>query len=265
MNSKKTLLAAVGGLALLTGSVQAALIGSFDFDTASGWLADGSAETRNSADNSIIDCGPGALPGANGCGLAFSGAQEVGPDGYTTVDWFSNGGVGPSGLDIDSLSGTLITGGGWVDTGVITHRNFILPSPATTLHTLDLLSQFSITSPLLLGPASETFDISFEETANQGGCPPPNPLGSECDDFFTISGLPDPIVFEIDGITYTIEFRLMGGDGFIVEDNTLYTRENEANTLFVQAQVTARQVPEPATLGILGLGLLLLNRRKFIK
>ncbi|MFT7399252.1 MAG: hypothetical protein ACI832_002505, partial [Rheinheimera aquimaris] len=75
MKSKKTLLAAVGGLALLTGSAQAALIASFDFDTASGWLADGSAQTRNSANNSIINCAAGALPGTNGCGLTFSGAQ----------------------------------------------------------------------------------------------------------------------------------------------------------------------------------------------
>lgn len=264
MKSKKTLLAAVGGLALLTGSAQAALIASFDFDTASGWLADGSAQTRNSADDSIINCAAGDLPGTNGCGLTFYGAQEV-TDGYNSVDWFSNGGVGPSGLDIVSLSGTLMTDGAWVDTGIITHRNFILPSPATTLHTLDLMSEFSITSPLLLGPASDTFDISFVETPNQGGCPPPNPLGSSCDDAFTIDGLPEAIVFEIDGITYTIEFRLFGGEGFIVADNTLYTREDEENTLFVQARVTARQVPEPATLGILGLGLLLLNRRKLMK
>lgn len=264
MKSKKTLLAAVGGLALLSGSVHAALIESFDFAASSGWLADGSAQTRDSSTNTIINCASGALPGDNGCGLTFSGDQEV-TDGYNSVDWFSNSGAGPSGLDIDSLSGTLITGGDWATTGIITHRNFVLPSPATSLHTLDLMSEFLITSPVALGPASEVFDISFVETPNQGGCPPPNPLGSSCDDAFTIDGLPPPIVFEIDGITYTIEFRLFGGEGFIVEDNTLYTRESDENTLFVQARVTARQVPEPATLGILGLGLLLLNRRKFIK
>jgi len=266
MKSKKTLLATVGGLALLSGSAQAALIGAFDFDTASGWLADGTAVTYDSGANANLNCAAGALPGANGCGLTFSGLQEI-TDGHTTVNWFSNGGQGPSGLDIQSNSGTLVTNGGWFDTGVITHRNFSLPSPATTLRNLNLGSEFSITSPFAFGPAVGAFNIGFTETPNQGGCPAPNPLGSACDDFFSISGIPLPIVVEIDGIVYTFTFRLQGGEGFIVDDNTLYTREGGQNTLFVQAMVTARevQVPEPATLGILGLGLLLLNRRKFIK
>ncbi|QBL09613.1 PEP-CTERM sorting domain-containing protein [Rheinheimera sp. D18] len=265
MNSKKSLLATVGGLALLSGSVQAALIGSFDFATSSGWLADGTATTYNSQTNTSANCNSGALPGVNACGLTFSGAQELGPDGYTTVDWFSNGGAGPSGLDIASISDTLMTNGGWVNTGEITHRNYVLPSPATTLRDLNLLSSFQIVSPFVSAPAFGNFGIQFTETTNTNPCPAPNPLGSVCDDFFEISGLPAPLSFTIDGYTYNIEFRLFGGVGFIVADNTLYTRESATNNLFVQARVTATQVPEPATLGILGLGLLLLNRRKLIK
>jgi hypothetical protein len=264
MKSKNTLLATVGGLALLTGSAQAALIGSFDFSTASGWMADGTATSYNSAGaGTNLACAPGALPGANGCGLTFSVASGL-TDAYEMLEWYSNSGAGPSSLNIDSFDDTLITNGGWVDTGEITHGNFILPSPATTLRTVDLLSAFTITNPAL-GVSAATFAISFMESPNGAPCPAPNPLGSECDDWFEISGLPLPIVFVIDGYQYTIEFRLFGGVGFVVADNTLYTRENAENNLFVQARVSARQVPEPATLGILGLGLLLLNRRKFLK
>jgi hypothetical protein len=264
MKSKTTLLATVGGLALLAGSVQAAVIGAFDFTAKSGWLADGvNSTTHNSAGpGSTLVCAAGALPGTNGCGLTFSVAAGL-TDAYETVDWYSNSGSGPSGLDIDSFTDTLLTGGAWVNTGEITHRNAILPSPATTLRTVDLLSSFDITSPLL-GALSDTFAISFMETPNSDPCPAPNPLASECDDWFDISGIPAPIVFTIDGYQYTIEFRLFGGDGFLVAENRLYTREDATNNLFVQARVTARQVPEPATLGILGLGLLLLNRRKLI-
>jgi hypothetical protein len=265
MKSKNTLLAAVGGLALLSGSAQAALIGSFDFTTASGWMADGvNSTTYNSATATILDCAAGTTNASNGCGLAFSGSNDV-PMGWTTVDWFSHNTFEPtpSGLDIASFAGTLFSNGAWVDTGEITHRNVSLPSPATSLLTLDLLSSFTITDPAL-GAFSDTFFIEFKESPNQAPCPEPNTLGSICDDWFELSGLPAPIVFVIDGYQYTIEFRLFGGAGFVLAENTLYTREDATNNIFVQARVMARQVPEPATLGILGLGLLLLNRRKLM-
>lgn len=265
MKSKKTLLATVAGLALLSGSAQAAMIGSFDFTTASGWLADGvNSTTYDSDTDTTLDCDAGATNAANNCGLEFSGANEV-PMGWTSVDWFSHNTFfeGSSGLDVDSYDDTLLTNGLWVNTGEITHRNVSLPSPATTLLTLDLFSTFTITSPAL-GAFSDTFFIQFVETPNQEPCPEPNVLGSECDDYFELSGLPTPIVFTIEGYQYTIMFRLFGGDGFVLAENTLYTREDATNNIFVQAKVTARQVPEPATLGILGLGLLLLNRRKLL-
>lgn len=265
MKSKLYLHAAVGGLALLSASVQAAMIPAFNFETASGWLADGSAFTRTTGQIAWNDCDAGATDAQNNCGLTFSGNQEV-TDGYTTVDWYGNNDVGPSGLDIESYDGNLVTNGGWVDTGMITHRNRLLPTPATTLKMLNLISTFQLTNPIALGPTPGAFGIEFTETTNSDPCPAPNPLGSICDDFFTLSGLPSPISFIVDGYVYTITFRMADADGFALEDNILYTREGADNSLKVQAQITAREVtvPEPATLGILGLGLLLLNRRKFI-
>ncbi|WP_397471605.1 THxN family PEP-CTERM protein [Rheinheimera sp.] len=265
------LVAALGSAVLFAGSAAAAPL-SLTFETSSGWLADGlnyngyAPQTRHrNGVETVYDCAAGATKAANGCGLEFYNAADGIAQGYTSVDWGNPLVAGQySGLDIASYDGVLEADAGWVDTGMITHRNRMVRSGSVTLAELNLFTVFDIVSPFV-AQASSAFGISFTETVN-------NPYGycdadiqfSEvpCDDYFNISGIPLPIEFTFEGRKYVIEFRLWGDadSGFLIEDNLLRTAENSDNDLFVQARLVS--VPEPATIAVLGMGLLMLSLRR---
>lgn len=234
------------------------------FVTDSGFLANGmsvngftpSTRSRDSFGNEThFNCAAGTTNATNQCGLTFSDASGL-TDAYKTLDWGTPvNGSGQSGLDIESYSDFLIAGGGWIDTGMITHRNQPIVSGSKSLKAINLLSEFQIVDPFLAGAAA-TFGINFVETPNNAGlCGPLQITNVPCDDFFTISGIPEAIDFILDSRKYQIQFRLAAGEGFFLEgDNLLVTGETGINTLFIQARLV--DVPEPATLAILGAGLL---------
>lgn len=265
------LVAALGSAVLFAGSAVAAPL-SLEFNTSSGWLADGleyngyTAQTRHrNGVETIYNCAAGATNALNGCGLEFYNDASGIDQGYTSVDWGNPLVAGQySGLDIASYNGVLEEGAGWVDTGMITHRNRMVRSGSVTLAELNLFTVFDIVSPFI-AQASSAFGITFTETVNNpyGYCDSDIQFSDEpCDDYFNISGIPLPIEFTFEGRKYVIEFRLWGDadSGFIVEDNLLVTAENSDNNLFVQARLVA--VPEPATIAVLGMGLLMLGFRR---
>jgi hypothetical protein len=269
------LVAALGSAVLFACSASASTL-SLTFETQSGWLADGltyngyapKTRSRNGVET-VYNCTAGATNALNGCGLTFYNAASGITQGYTSVDWGNPVTAGQfSGLDIDSYNGVLDADGAWIDTGMITHRNRKVRSGSKTLSELNLFTMFDIVSPFVT-QVSSAFGISFTETFNHaalGSCDPEIQFSSmPCDDYFNISGIPQPIKFTLAGRKYMIEFRLWGdvGSGFLINDNLLRTSEGTDNDLFVQARLVS--VPEPTTLAVMGLGLLMLNLRRRIK
>lgn len=119
--------------------------------------------------------------------------------------------------------------------------------------------------------SDEAITIGLTETPNQtniANCAPPNPVLTACDDFFsfTEAGLASLNFFANDGSAWVAEFRLWNFLDSAVIGSTIYTGEELVSSLDVQVRVTqVSSVPEPATLGIFGLGLLglgLAKRRK---
>lgn len=116
----------------------------------------------------------------------------------------------------------------------------------------------------------DTITLTLTETRNVGPCAIPNPTGSTapCDDFFTFTavGLADLLFTASDGTEWTVSFQLANFvNSFFDGINTVYTAENATSSLDVQMMLTQRtpaEVPEPGTLGILGLGLLGLGMAK---
>lgn len=264
----KTLLS-VSALSIATfiGSAQAAIIPAMDFATKSGWLADGVNSTSKQANGTVYDCAAGTTDAANGCGLTFTGAAGL-PNAYDTVTWGST--TAKSGLNIVSQSGTLVTNGAWVQTGLITHTNKTIPAGSRSLYTLDLNTLFTLINPPL-GSKSANIGVKFNETPNQQSanlCPGFQLSNTPCDDTFEIKLDLPAIKFTIGKELYTITFKLnplsgvtqsvVNPDGSIV----LVTREGTVNQLELLAQLTMSEVSAPATVGMLGLSLVMLGLRR---
>jgi len=270
MEFKTLLKASALSIATFVGSAQAALIPAIDFATKSGWLADGVNSSSKQANGTVYDCAAGTTNATNGCGLTFTGAAGL-TNAYTDVSWGSSN--AKSGLNIVSQAGTLVTNGAWVQTGLITHSNKTIPTGSRSLYTLDLETLFTLVNPAL-GANTAKVGIQFNETpnlANPAKCPTPQLSTTGCDDTFLINLNLPAIKFVVGNEKYSISFKLnplsgvtqsvVNPDGSVV----LVTREGTVNQLELLAQLTmtkAKAVSAPATVGMLGLSLVLLGLRR---
>jgi hypothetical protein len=177
-----------------------------------------------------------------------------------------------SGLRVLGHSGSISTGalideelglsdwGGWVTISTVQHQNRTIAIAASTLKSADIYSELSIGS--LTNP--NTVPILFKETTNTRPCDPPNPLGSVCDDYFTYATVSfQNIVFPYGDHLYEVAFQLANPvSAFVVagDPNTyVYTKERSTSSIDVQMKIREVGIiptPEPATLSLLGLGLL---------
>jgi len=155
----------------------------------------------------------------------------------------------------------------WTSISTLTHNNVLIPQ-ATNWGPQNIWGRFILTDTN--GPDTVRLDsdkaltIKFTETSNVLPCPTPNPNGSTCDDKFTFTGLGlDSLAFTANDLSNWIaEFRIGNLINAIQLDQTVYTAEGISSHFDLQVRVTrviegpVLQIPEPATLALLGVGLL---------
>lgn len=238
--------------------------------------------------------------------LDFDNSQGLIPsfaNSNTTLRWTSNLSVPPatSSLSINSYTSASSpsaaippdnngewNAGEWFRIDQLIQNNQILSVPSTVpnpnpLWIANIIGNFSVYkdaafSDLLKADLGSVTTVKYWETTNTAGCPlSPNPLGSVCDDVYTVMQLSlAPISFILDGYKYEISFRLEPGLNTLVCDGSpipecdaeagsqpgagelfkVFAREGFNSEIFVAAAWTASKIPEPGVLGLLGIGLM---------
>jgi hypothetical protein len=270
-----TFLLSVG---LLAAPASAVMITNWDYEVNSGFSAFSPVFDPVTAPFAVQSANPGTL---GGLPTRLSWGQTG------TTNTLPNPAL-QSFLDVtDPIIGTgaddVVTNGPEAPGAVLTHGNFVInrntTDPNRSLETATLTTQLTLdpTAPpevAGIGPIGPLgpidFNILFEETRNAGPCP----SGAvPCPDIFVLTN-PEALDFLLPGASlpapandfdYTISLRLEGlttlqdpacaavGEGAGCQG--LLTQENLENSFQAFFQITARPVniPEPATLGMLGL------------
>jgi hypothetical protein len=191
-----------------------------------------------------------------------------------------------SALQLNTFQGQISDNNTFVDLTELVHFNRVIDGDSRTLGTVSITAQLSLNpNPGGPFPNQNTIDIGFLETLNIAPCnETQNPLGSVCDDIFSVLTLGgfDPIPFTFNGQNFVMEFSLRppcdnvigtapgeggqgtiqifqcNGDTFAINFDTLqvYASENQDSSIFVIARIRGVEVPGPATAVLVGLGLL---------
>ena len=193
--------------------------------------------------NTFTTIGWGCNLGGNNC--ASPGNTVVGVDPRTNA--------ARSSLLLEGRAGTIDDDGVFVTISHLEHKN-----TAITGQTLQNVLISSILRISTVPPTSDASDIliAFKETPNKGPCA--NNTGSgPCEDFFTFDfNALAPLVITDNGQEYLVTFQLANfvNAFFDTSTGTVFTAENTTSAVDIQMAIT--KVPEPATLMLLGTGLI---------
>ena len=265
MKPSKVLVAIAVVAAVLGMSSVAAMALPFQVEVRVGWV-----NATGLCDNGLGTC------------LGFSGAGGFGAGTSTILNWDKNSAALDSSLSIGALpdvsatppfdgfrTGTIDVGE-TVRTAMIRHTNNAIPSSNHALSSITLRTLLRILTPdgttEIIGEGTGgDFDvsISFLETTNKAPCTQTtNSTGSICDDQFTFVSLNVDIPFEFDGHRYILEARgVLNPDGSSACEDAggglvnCLTRESAVSDRFVAITLRQVDVPAPASLVLLGLGL----------
>ena len=274
MNHQFTKVAAAVAVAVagLAGSAVAAPVSQLYFSQSSVW--DTTSVVFNGAPQQLtMNAQPLSLAWTSGLN---GGTSSLGLVSYTSATSPSTG-------------QTEWNAGEWFRIDRLRQDNEVLSVPANVpnpnpLWLADVLGTFKVWTDGVNGANkvlddTTTTSIKYWETTNTTGCPgSPNPLGSVCDDVYTVLQLSlAPLNFVYNGYAYSVSFRLETDNALVCDGSAIpqcdnetgaqpvagellkvYARENQDSEIFVAAAWTAREipVPEPSIMALLGAGVL---------
>jgi hypothetical protein len=173
-------------------------------------------------------------------------------------------------LDLATYQGALAAGT-WTTISKLTHTNNVIQG-SVNWSAQDIWGRLIITDsnggPNAVLDSDEGIVVGLIETPNVAPCPAPNPVSTTCDDYYSFSdsGLTALLFNDNDGDQWLAEFQFANLVNAVISGGFVFTGEQGVSSLDVQVKVRQiSTVPEPATLGIFGLGLLglgLAKRRK---
>ena len=276
-------------------SIQAqALPTTFDFNQLTGFVADNSLTSDGPNDaiewhGAVGNVGANAAP-ANTWSTIGWGYNAT--RGYTANDPFAQPEAAfgtpefddnRSGLRASGFNGQVTTGandnefGNWVTIARVEHQNHTIWGSSEELRTAIIRANLYFmeegTANVVKADLNSDVDITFNETSNMASdvssCPGGgNPTGSAdpCDDkfTFTVGGFAS-LVFHHVAVKYTVEFALANfvnsATNFpactvLPDDCAVWTAEHETSSLDVVMRIKGETIPEPATLALMGMGLL---------
>lgn len=139
------------------------------------------------------------------------------------------------------------------DLGTFTHFNNPVQAPTMTTVDLQVTTAISLNDNPI-GLRNFLFNFTHEETPNSGTCEFPST--TPCADRVSVITAAGTGSFTLDDTEYTVEIQGFRVGGEIVSQ--FITQENQANNAVLVARVTERTtvVPEPASMALLGMGLL---------